>query len=130
MVTALYASILAMLMCWLAFQVIKARRKHKIRYGDGGIEALQIARTAHSNSVDYIPTTLILMALLEFNGASAWLIHLAGIIFTAGRIIHCRGILTESFKGRVSGMRVTFFTIFALSGLNILFLPFSKLFPV
>lgn len=130
MITALYASILALLMCWLAFQVIKGRRKNKVRYGDGGVEALQIARTAHSNSVDYIPITLILMALLEYNGANVWLIHLTGIIFTTGRIIHCRGILQEQFKGRVLGMQITIYTIFALAGLNILFLPFSKLFPV
>jgi uncharacterized protein len=35
MITAIYTSVLALLMCGLAFNVIKARRKNKIRYADG-----------------------------------------------------------------------------------------------
>ncbi|MDW1918451.1 MAPEG family protein, partial [Vibrio sp. Vb0349] len=62
MITALYASILALLLVWLAFQVIKQRRLNKVAYADGGVEALQIARSAQSNASEYIPITLILMA--------------------------------------------------------------------
>ena len=127
MITAIYASVLALLMCGLAYNVIKARRKNKIRYADGNVEELQIARTAHSNSVDYIPITLILIFILEYNGANIWLIHLAGLSLIIGRIIHCKGILSESLKGRVLGMKITFFTIFALAFLNLLYAPYEKL---
>lgn len=127
MITALYASILAGLMVWLAFKVIKQRRSNQIAYADGGVDALIIARSAHGNSVDYIPITLILMAFVEYNGASAWMIHLSGIAFVVGRVLHAKSILANKLKGRKQGMIITFFTIFGLIALNLIYLPFDKL---
>ncbi|WP_440872473.1 MAPEG family protein [Vibrio diabolicus] len=127
MITALYANILAILIIWLAVQVIKQRRLNQIAYADGGVEALQIARSAQSNATEYIPITLILMALLEFNSAYPTWIHLTGIIFVIGRIIHARGILKEDLKRRVRGMQVTFLVILSLVVLNMIYLPYDKL---
>ncbi len=126
MITAIYASILAVLMCSLALNVIKARRKNKIKYADGGVEELQVARTAHSNAVDYIPITLILLFLLEYNEGNIWLVHVAGIALVAGRLIHCRGILSDNMKGRVLGMQITLFTIISLAILNVIYAPYDK----
>lgn len=127
MITALYASVLAVLLVWLAIQVIKQRRVNKVAYADGGVESLQIVRTAQSNASEYIPITLILMALLELNGAKPVWVHLTGVIFVIGRIIHARGILKQSFKGRVKGMQLTFLIIAALVVLNLIYLPYDKL---
>ena len=127
MITALYASILAILIIWLAVQVIKQRRLNQVAYADGGVEALQIARSAQSNATEYIPITLILMALLESNSAYQTWIHLTGIIFVIGRIIHARGILKEDLKRRVRGMQVTFLVILSLVVLNMIYLPYDKL---
>ncbi|BBL90440.1 membrane protein [Vibrio rotiferianus] len=127
MITALYASALALMLIWLAFQVIKQRRSNKIAYADGGVESLQIARSAQSNASEYIPITLILMALLEYNGVSVLWIHLAGIVFVIGRVIHARGILAEDLKGRVTGMKLTFFTMIGLVALNLIYLPYGNL---
>ncbi|OQQ01691.1 hypothetical protein BK412_17115 [Vibrio campbellii] len=127
MITALYASILALLLIWLAFQVIKQRRSNKIAYADGGVAALQIARSAQSNASEYIPITLILMALVEYNSASVIWIHLTGVLFVVGRIIHARGILGEDLKGRVTGMKLTFFTMIGLVVLNLIYLPYGNL---
>ncbi|WP_045376999.1 MAPEG family protein [Vibrio campbellii] len=127
MITALYASILALLLIWLAFQVIKQRRSNKIAYADGGVAALQIVRSAQSNASEYIPITLILMALVEYNGASVIWIHLTGVLFVVARIIHARGILGEDLKGRVTGMKLTFFTMIGLVVLNLIYLPYGNL---
>ncbi len=127
MITALYACILAGLLVGLAFQVIKQRRIHRVVYSDGGVKALQIARSAQGNASDYIPITLILMALLEFNGAQPVWIHLTGIIFVIGRVIHAISIIKENVKGRVKGMQLTFLIIAALVVLNMIHLPYAKL---
>ncbi len=124
MVTAAYASILAIWMVYLAVQVIKLRRKHKIAWGDGGNDALAMARSAHTNASEYIPVTLILMFLLEYNGGPAWLIHAVGIIFVLGRIVHGKALLNDSLKNRVRGMVATFATIVALSVLNLVYVLF------
>ncbi|EGQ8496537.1 TPA: MAPEG family protein [Vibrio alginolyticus] len=127
MITALYANILAILIIWLAVQVIKQRRLNQIAYADGEVEALQIARSAQSNATEYIPITLILMALLEFNSAYPTWIHLTGIIFVIGRVIHAKGILKKDLKKRIRGMQVTFLVILSLVVLNMIYLPYDKL---
>lgn len=127
MVTALYAAILAGLMIWLSIEVIKQRRKAQVKYADGGVDALQVARSAHGNSVDYIPITIILMALLEYNGANLLIIHFCGLVFVLGRVLHARSILADKLKGRITGMKLTFLVIAALIVLNLAYLPFDKL---
>jgi uncharacterized membrane protein YecN with MAPEG domain len=127
MITALYASILAALMIWLSIQVIKQRRSAKVAYADGGVNALQVARSAQGNAMDYIPITLFLMAMVEFNGASPWMINLAGIVFVIGRLMHAKAVLAEKLKGRITGMKLTFLVMAALIVLNLVYLPFGKL---
>lgn len=128
MVTALYASLLAILMIWLSIQVIKQRRSNQVAYADGGVEGLQIARSAHGNAVDYIPITIILMALVEYNGAPVLWVHAMGIAFLIGRVLHSQGILTQWFKGRVLGMQLTLLVMVALIVSNLVYLPFERLF--
>jgi uncharacterized membrane protein YecN with MAPEG domain len=67
------------------------------------------------------------MALLEYNGASVLWIHLTGIAFVVGRVIHAKGILSEDLKGRVTGMKLTFFTMLGLVVLNLIYLPYGSL---
>lgn len=127
MITALYAVILAGMMMGLSFQVIKQRRIAKVAYADGGIDALKIARSAQSNAMDYIPITLLLMALVEQNGASVYWIHFAGILFGIGRFLHARAILNDRLSGRVLGMKLTFSVMLGLMALNLYYLPWSQL---
>ncbi|CAM2787052.1 MAPEG family protein [Vibrio mytili] len=127
MITALYACILACLLIWLAIQVIKQRRANKVVYADGGVDALIIARSAQSNASEYVPITLILMALLEYNGAAPVWIHLTGVIFVIGRIMHAKAILQDRLKGRVKGMQLTFLIMASLVVLNLIFLPYDKM---
>ncbi len=128
MVTALYAALLTVVMIWLAIEVIKQRRINLVAHADGGVESLQIARSAQSNAMDYIPITVILMGLLEVNGAGVWLIHVIGVAFILGRVIHAKGILAKNFKGRKVGMVLTLICMISLIVLNLAYLPFDKMF--
>ncbi|WGY45598.1 MAPEG family protein [Vibrio sp. ABG19] len=127
MVTALYAVILAGLMIWLAVQVIKQRRRHRVKYRDGGVNALTLACSAQGNATEYVPITLILMGLAETNGAAVWWIHLCGIAFMVGRMLHAKAILNDQLKGRVIGMKLTFGVMTLLMVLNLIYLPYAKL---
>ena len=128
MVTTFYAAISAILIMWLALQVVKARRKNRIKYADGDVEELQIVRTAHSNAIDNIPIAIILLFLLEYNGCPIWLVHIFGLSLLTGRFTHSYGILKERMGGRVQGMRITVFTIISLAVFNLAFLPYDKFF--
>lgn len=126
MTMVVYAVVLACLICWSALKVIKARRKNKVRYADGGVKELQIARAAHSNATEYIPIGLLLLFLLETNGATLWLVHILGLVFTVGRVMHCLAILSENGRFRVRGMEITIYSIVALCMANLVYFPFEK----
>lgn len=121
MVTGIYAAILAILIVWLSLQVIKLRRANRVRFGDGNVAELQAAIRAQGNATEYIPVSLLLLLLLELGGAHWSLIHLGGIILVAGRVIHARGLLTNSLRLRVLGMQITFLVIVALAIANLVY---------
>jgi uncharacterized protein len=127
MVSSIYAGILALLIVWLSLKVIKLRRSKKVILGDGGETDLQYAIRAQGNATEYIPISLILLVLLELSGVNLWLVHLGGVAIIIGRALHAKGLLTQSLSYRVLGMQFTFFTIIALSFLNIAY-PIYKLF--
>lgn len=130
MITALYASLCALLIVKLSLGVIAVRRQRKIGLGDGGDEELQAAIRAQGNATEYIPITLILMFLLENIVVYNWIIHLAGITLLTGRIIHAIGIKNNDLKKRVLGMKITLYLIIALSILNIVYFALAYLMPL
>ena len=121
MISAVYAEMLALLLVWLALRVIKVRREKRVRLGDGGEFALQSAIRAHGNAVEYIPIALILLTLLELSGGPAVLVHLGGIAMLAGRIVHAKGLLTDSLRFRILGMQMTLFTLIGLALANVIY---------
>lgn len=117
--TSIYAGLSGLLLAYLALQAIKARRANKVKLGDGGIFALQSAMRAHGNFAEYMPITIIMLFLLEFNGAPAWMIHVIGTTFLVGRWIHAQGLLKDDLRKRVKGMGVTLAVLIGLGIANI-----------
>ncbi|MEQ1529927.1 MAG: MAPEG family protein, partial [Methylococcales bacterium] len=113
------AALLALLLVWLSLRVIKVRRAKRVRLGDGGEHELQVAIRAQGNATEYIPISVILLVLLELNGAHMALLHISGVAILTGRLIHARGLITESIPTRVLGMQVTLFTLIAMALANI-----------
>lgn len=122
MITSIYASLAVLLIVRLSIAVIKLRRKYRISLGDGGNEELQVAIRAHANALEYIPITLLLLLMLELNGAPKILIHLLGLVLITGRIIHAIGLSGGDLQKRVLGMQITVFLLIGLAILNIVFL--------
>ena len=112
-VTALYASLLALLFVYLAVRVIQLRREGRVAVGDGGKPLLLRRMRVHANFAEYVPLSLILMALAESLHTWQWLLHLLGIALLVGRISHAYGVsqLEEPFIFRTIGMVATFSVI-------------------
>ena len=117
--TSIYAGLCGLLMAWLAIQTIKVRRANKVKLGDGGIFELQSAIRAHGNFAEYMPITIILLFLLEHNGAPALLIHVIGLAFLYGRWTHAQGLLKDNLRKRVTGMGYTLNILIGLAISNI-----------
>ena len=126
MVTSIYAGLLAFLIVYLALNVIKLRRAHKVRLGDGDVPELLAAIRAHSNAVEYIPVALVLMSLLELAKIPVLILHVAGMALLAGRLLHAKGLLADDLKFRVLGMQITIYTLIALAAVNIFYALYQQ----
>lgn len=123
--TSIYAGLCGLLMAWLALQTIKVRRANKVKLGDGGVFELQSAIRAHGNFAEYMPITIILLFLLEHNGAPALLIHAIGLAFLFGRWTHAQGLLKDNLRKRVTGMGFTLNILIGLAISNIVLAIFG-----
>jgi uncharacterized protein len=108
-VTALYAGLTGLLLLFLSWRVTQFRRSEKVGLGDGGNSALQRAIRVQANFVEYAPTILVLILVLEINGTSPAKIHALGIALLAARLLHALGLAKSagySF-GRFYGTALT-----------------------
>ncbi len=117
-VTALYAALLALLMLGLALQVILLRRRQRVGIGHGGDEALARAIRVHANFTEYVPMSLLLLALAELNHALPEAgLHGAGVLLLLSRLLHARGLGRDAGKsfGRFYGTALNWTVITVLS---------------
>jgi len=117
-VTAFYAALLALLFVFLSVRVIGWRREVRVEIGRGDDNQLLRRMRVHANFAEYVPFTLLLMAMAESMTAPRPLIHLAGLILIAGRLIPAYGLsqTPHILRYRVWGMILTF-TALSLSAL-------------
>lgn len=109
-ITPLYAGALAIWFLALSYRVVQ-RRGHGISLGDGGDTLLLRRIRGHANFAEYVPLILLMMAMLEFGGATpAWLLHLLGATLLVARLLHGYALsFSEHFKfGRFWGTLLTF----------------------
>ena len=118
MITALYASLLAILLFILSIRVIGLRGNPAfsfIAHGKGEKELLQRAIRAHGNFTEYVPMMLILLAFLELSEVSELKLHLLGGSFLLGRVMHgiCMGFMRSNMLLRIGGTALTLFPLLA-----------------
>ena len=112
-ITAFYASLLALLFVFLSFRVIGWRRLVKVEIGHGEDNQLLRRMRVHANFAEYVPFTLLLMAMAESMTAPRPLIHLVGLLLISGRLMHAYGLsqTPHILRYRVWGMMLTFFAL-------------------
>ncbi len=116
--TALYALVLGLIGSYLAFRAGSLRGKTGISifYGDNQQLALEMRR--HANFTEHVPLALILMAILEMNGATPWLLHGSGVLLVVSRVVHPIGLEADSIANplRAIGAGGTFLASLILMG--------------
>ena len=107
--TSIYAVLLALLFLGLSVRAMLGRRRARVPLGDGAGEELRRRLRAHANFAEYTPLALILMALLELQGAGGVVLNIIGLLLLAGRVAHAFGIsrIPEHLPARSFGMGLT-----------------------
>ena len=120
-ITAVYASLVGLLLIFLSSRVVRWRRELSVGLGDGGEESLLRAQRAQANLHEYVPIALLLLAVAESQGLTGWLLHSSGVILVLARLLHAWGLSKSSGRsfGRFWGTLLTWAVILALSLANI-----------
>jgi uncharacterized membrane protein YecN with MAPEG domain len=103
----------------LMLGVISIRQNNEVKLGDGGVPTLATRIRGHANFVETTPYFLIVLAMNELaNDVPKVWIHLAGAVFTFGRVVHAIGFSSEqpSTLARITG---TFGAVLPLSSLSL-----------
>jgi uncharacterized membrane protein YecN with MAPEG domain len=119
LITAFYAGLNALVLLWLTANVVRYRKEKGISLGDNNDPAVFKAIRGHANAAETMPIMLIMLALSELIGAPAVAIHVAGGVFTIGRILHAlhfTGLASAKFRmyGMILTLLTTGFTAIAL----------------
>ncbi|CAX60047.1 MULTISPECIES: MAPEG family protein [Erwinia] len=125
MVSALYVVLGALFIIKFSLDVVRLRRLYRVSHGDGGFYELQTAIRIHGNAVEYIPLAALLLVLMEMNGADIWMLHLVGLFFFLGRLLHAYGMRTSTILWRKNGMIITLLSLLGMIILNLIYLPWD-----
>jgi len=109
-ILAPYAALLALIFVMLSVRTLRLRKQLQIGIGDGGNPQLLRAMRVHANFAEYVPLSLVLLLLVEGQGAPALLVHWLCLGLLVGRVSHAFGVSQkkEDFKFRILGMATTF----------------------
>lgn len=120
-ITPIYAGLLGLLFIRLSFAVIGVRRSEQVSLGDGDSGKLQKASRVHGNFAEYTPLALLLIGMLELNGAPWWLVHGLAAPLLVGRVLHAYGLgaAQQIIRFRIVGMVLTFLSLGASALANI-----------
>jgi uncharacterized protein len=88
-ITMLYAGLLSLWFVVLSAKVIQGRSgPGGIGLGDGGDAKMLRVIRGHANFAEYVPLILLMIGMLEYSGASRWLVHVLGATLLVARLLH------------------------------------------
>jgi len=116
-VSFLYAALLGLLLIALSTTVVLARRRFRVRIGDGNDEGMRQAMRVQANFTEYVPFAVVLLIVAEITGLPITAVHAAGIVLVASRLIHAWGLSHSPGLtfGRFYGTAGTWIVITGLS---------------
>ena len=91
-ITGLYAALLTVVGLTLTVRVARMRARTGVSILHGDDMDLALAVRQHGNFIETVPLALILMGLVEANGANSILLHANGIVLLLARIAHPIGL--------------------------------------
>lgn len=109
-ITLIYAGILAIFYFFLTVNVIRVRWMEKVGLGykDDPKSKLFRAVRIHGNFAEFVPFTLLLLALDEMTGRSVMVVHILGCLTLTARLFHYIGITQSAYVswGRSSSVLI------------------------
>ncbi len=117
----IYAALNTIILMWLAVATGQLRTRYKVLIGDGGVPHMIRILRGHANAVENIPIMLVLLVIAAAMGTPVYVLHLLGIVFTVGRVIHAWHFIDEHGARwqRMAGFGLSFLALL-LAALGVL----------
>jgi hypothetical protein len=119
-ITGFTAAALAILLALLVLDTVRHRFRTRLPFGTGEDRRLTAASRAHGNLAENAPITLILIGLLEINGADRQTLAITAAAFVAARLLHAIGLYLQTGgpppAPRAIGVVVTLIVQLGLAG--------------
>lgn len=113
-ITLIAASILGLMFVWLSASVIAGRVKIEAGIGDSGNTELLYKIRTQGNFTEYAPIFLIILGLLEIQGAHKTVLIVLAVLFIVARFLHVPGMGEQAnLKFRQAGILGSFTCIVA-----------------
>ena len=103
-ITGLYAALQALIALALQFPIGRRRVASDTSIYDGGDKELAVAIRRHGNWAEHVPYAIVLLALLELNGAGASFLHTLGLVLLVARLAHPLGLNAATAKHPLRGL--------------------------
>ena len=115
-ITLLTAAVAVALHIWLGARVVRSRREHNVKIGDGGNEAVLRRMRAQANFNENAPFFLILLGGLELSGGNHLVLGVLAAAFILARIAHPIGMEgPHVVRWRMVGMITSMTALIALA---------------
>jgi len=107
-ITLLAAAAAVAVNIWLGARVVRSRREHGVKIGDGGNDAVLRRMRAQANFIENTPFFLILLGGVELSGGNRIALGSIAAAFILARIAHPIGMDgPQLFRWRMVGMMTT-----------------------
>ncbi len=97
-VSTLYAAVLGLMFIPFTAYVGAYRAKTNILIMDGGDQEMARRMRAQANFVETVPLAVVLLILMELNGAGSTWLHSLGAVLVLSRFVHYLTIVTNPAK--------------------------------
>lgn len=91
----LYTVLNTAILLWFIVATSRLRRRYKVWIGNGGVAHLERVMRGQANAIENMPMTLLLLLVAALLDTPVLALHLLGIGFTAGRILHAWHFIEE-----------------------------------
>lgn len=119
-VTSFFAALAALGLTVLSLLVVWRRFRQRIPFGGEQDDKLLRRRVrAHGNFIEYVPLGLIVLALIEYQGAGKWMVWTLGGMLAVGRLFHATALIGNIIPLRSIGVTLTLLML-AASGVILL----------
>jgi len=124
-ITPVYLGLLSILFFWMSLRISLMRMKG-FGTDDATKDDFRRAVRSQGNAAEYMPMGLILLLVMELQGAPGGLVHLFGIALVAGRVGHFVGFSLAPQRLLIQASIVLTYCVLCFGGLVVLYFALAS----